>query len=69
MITDIFYPFLNTVPALGSFITGANLIVIQHIFLSDTGRRKIGHNDIGACKDAEFTPARIDSSECCGSWQ
>lgn len=64
LVADSLHSSVQAVPALRRLFAGANLVVVQFIFLPDVHRRKIWHNYICSGHYALFASHRVNSSEC-----
>ena len=69
MISDGFHTFFQMFSALGSLVSGTDLVVVQQIILADTGRRQIGHDDISTGKNPKLTPFGMYGSKGCSCRQ
>ena len=57
------HSYSQTGSALGRFIPGTNLIVIQHVFLSYRYRRKVGHHDISTCLNPQLPSSWMNGAQ------
>src|SRR5699024_10025924 len=64
MISDAAKPCIQVFQTFCSFVSGAQLIVIQHVVLPHLLRRKVWHIYICPCEDAFFPAILGDCSQC-----
>ena len=65
-VTDPLDPLCQGVTALGGFLAGTDLIVVEHVFFPHGPGGQIGHADIRARPDAHFPALGMDGGESRG---
>ena len=68
-VADGFNALRQSVPALGGFLAGADLIVVEGVFFANRHGRQVRHAHVGARQNALFPALGMDGSQGCGGRQ
>ena len=69
LIPDARHAGREAAPALGGFLAGADLVVVEHIFFPDADRGEVGHDHVGPCQDALLPAQGVQGPQGCGGGQ